>query len=112
MGTSNICYANGVKYLTTIMTSGSSFTAVTTAKDARGGICFSAETMGMSGASFTTTYKDGSGKAIGTIMPDAGGSLVVTCAGGSPVTITKDCVAQSGMPAMGSQAMCMMGPCM
>lgn len=82
---SNICYANGVKMLTSFDLS--TFAISVTAKKGST-TCWS---MAANATSTAMPVKNGSGATVATLTTDDAGNSVVTCTGGTAVTLNADC---------------------
>jgi hypothetical protein len=117
MITSNVCFSNGVKSLTTVNmanpTSASSVTTVTK----NGTTCYSYETpfsVG-SGSSATTVYKNAAGVTVATVgINGTAQSETITCTGGSPVAVSLDAcgsTTDAGSSAADGGAGCTTGTC-
>jgi len=95
---SNICYGNGVKALTTIdMRNPTAMVAVTTVKK-NGKVCYSYEMpySSATGTAVTMILKNGSGATVGTyVINPTARTATITCTGGSPVVVSLDCVSSS-----------------
>jgi hypothetical protein len=114
MMTSNLCYGNGVKFLTSVnMTDPSSASSVTTVTK-NGTTCYSYETP-LSGSSATVVYKDGAGATVVTIViNDTAKTETITCAGVSPVVVSLDAcgsATDAGSSAADGGAGCTTGTC-
>lgn len=121
----NICYANGVKFLTSIGGAPPNITATTRYVNMGGSICFVAETpinaATAGGGTIMTTYKDGSGRTIGTATINSmTGEVTYACAsGGASVTLGRNCQGMGATGMMttgaggsgGATSMCTMGTC-
>jgi hypothetical protein len=110
----NICWANGVKENVSITVGAGDAMASAQVRTKSGTLCFSLDfsidpTTGDSGP---ITFRDSSGKAIGSIEGNADGSAVVTCAGQAPKTIPASCGMDMGsmMPGM-AETDCTPGVC-
>jgi hypothetical protein len=102
---SNVCYANGVKMLTSFDMTTFAF-SVTAKKGTT--TCWS---MAASATSTGMPIKNGSGATVATLTEDAAGNSVVTCAGGAAVTLNADCDA-TGLSANGASTdTCTTGTC-
>jgi hypothetical protein len=116
IGGANLCWANGVKSLTSIAISGTSAVATTRWTKMDGSTCYTTETpVGASGV-VTLTYKNAAGTVVATGMTNAGGNtFTVTCTGQTPVTVNlQTCGAQGGMTGTGGaggSGGCTMGMC-
>jgi hypothetical protein len=90
MITSNVCFSNGVKSLTTVnMANPSSASSVTTVTK-NGTTCYSYETPFSAGSSnsATTVYKDAAGATVATVAINGTAKTeTITCAGGSPPVV-------------------------
>lgn len=100
---SNICFSNGAKMITSMDATG----MVTTFKNGSK-VCFSmvadlTSMIGLIGGEGTMTIalKNGAGATVGTISSDANGQTTMTCAGGSPVVLNAACNDSSVMPPTG-----------
>jgi len=103
---SNTCYSNGVKVLTTLDLTAQ--TEVVTYKNGSS-VCYSFNVSGDATGATTFTLKNGSGQTIATGATDANNNFTITCPGGQPVTIDPNCdsPAPSGTPATS----CTVGTC-
>jgi hypothetical protein len=104
--TTDLCYADGVKWHIAADAKGSAITAY----DAQGGVCFTTESV-TDATDVVTTYKDPKGDVIATVKsPLKGGPLAISC-GGSTYTVdtgSADCKACS---AGSSSSQCVQGTC-
>jgi hypothetical protein len=98
MMTSNVCYSNGVKSLTTVdLTNPTSASSVTTVTK-NGTTCYSYETPFSVGSSnsATMTYKDAAGATVVTVAINGTTKTeTITCTGGSPVVVSLDACGSS-----------------
>lgn len=104
---SRVCYANGVKLLSSFSAAGVSNTRVTKPD---GSTCYELEAqMAGTGGPLSFTYKDASGALIATGKYDsATRKVTVTCPGEAPTEVSPRCrVAKRPLPA----AMCTSGTC-
>jgi len=92
----NTCYSNGVKQLSTVsvdLTTQTGSISVTVSKG--GTVCYTeSETQtDPNQTSVPITIKNAAGTTVATLMDSADGTAtVVTCTGGTPVTISNDCM--------------------
>ena len=109
----NICYANGVKFLTTVDVMRMVAVIRVTKTDGTS-TCFSVESpFSMTGASGMLTYKDAAGATVATGVQAMNGDTTITCTGQAPVTVPASCGMMGGMGGMGGMGnQCMMGTCM
>jgi hypothetical protein len=102
----NICYANGVKFITTLNPAAGS--ATTTIYKPGGAVCFTGANA-ISAQAVTTTYKDASGNTVATGTYDTGtGKTTIMCNG--KAYDLADCQAVGGGTGNGSS--CSQGTCM
>ena len=103
---SNTCYSNGVKVLTTLDLT--TQTEVVTYKNGSS-VCYSFNVAGNAAGATTFTLKNASGQTIATGATDVNQNFTITCPGGQPVTIDPSCDSPgtSGTPA----ASCTTGTC-
>jgi hypothetical protein len=109
---SNLCYANGVKVLTTtdlsIITAP---TTVVTVKNA-GGLCYTMEApYSLTSTTVTYTMKNAAGVTVATLAADPlTNTTTITCVGGTPVVVSSDCD-EPGADAGSGGATCTEGTC-
>jgi hypothetical protein len=102
----NLCYANGVKVLTTIMLSPPNYTGTTRFVKPDGTTCFTIESTGMgSGMMTTSTYKDPGGNVLAT-GTTTGNQTTLTCGGSTYDTTNLNC------PGSTTSGGCTQGTCM
>lgn len=107
---SNICYSNGVKEISTLDAASGSL-AVTVKQGST--TCYSivVPLSSATGAgSETFTVKNASGQTIATGTSDSAGNTVVTCTGGTPVTIASTC-SFGGASSTSPTTSCTQGTC-
>jgi hypothetical protein len=107
--TTNLCYGNGVKVLTsTVMTGTTPGTPVTTVTNG-GTLCYSYE-MPLSQAgenSATMVFKNAAGAIVATNATNGvARTVTITCTGGSPVVVSLDC-----FPSTDGGTPCTQGTC-
>lgn len=105
-GSTNRCWANGVKEISAVDIATLSAT-ITLKKGST--VCAVFASDASQAAAGVFTIKNGSGQAIGTGTTDANGNTVITCTGGTPVTLSSDC--EIGASSASSPSSCTAGTC-
>jgi hypothetical protein len=111
----NLCFSNGVKFLTTAMFGATNFSASIRAIKPDGSLCYSSETA-FSNGMLDATLQDATGNAFATTAANmATMTLSITCTGQPTVVVDREaCFPGSSMMMMpmSGMMMCASGTCM